>query len=75
MGTNLGKYKRENFDVLSKPNKKPLGRKSKGLTERYNINFTKQESDILQSLHEENGAPISTIIRRHLIKSGIFDTA
>lgn len=82
MATNLKKYKRNDIDLLDKASndrlhpkqKKRLGRKSRGLTERVNINFTKEEFDILNRIHEETGAPLSTIIRKNLAKSGVFNT-
>lgn len=76
MSTDLSKYKRYTNNILDIDNvaidKKKTGRKPQGLSYKVTINFTKEEINELQKIHKNTGAPISTIIRRHLIKSGLI---
>jgi hypothetical protein len=74
MSTDLNKYKRYTNNILDsvKIDKKKTGRKSQGLSYKVTINFTQEEIKELQKIHDTTGAPISTIIRRHLIKSGLI---
>ena len=59
--------------VLNTKNKSKLGRKPTGLTEKYNVSFKKEEAEVLVQMRQETGAPITEIIRRAVIKSGIFN--
>ncbi|WCR55974.1 hypothetical protein [Rickettsia asembonensis] len=77
MATDLTKYQRYNDDILERTKtntaiKKKVGRKSAGLTHKVTINITDQEMQVLSNMHSNTGTPIATIIRRALIKSGIF---
>lgn len=59
--------------LAKNPNKKKLGRKSLGLSHKVTINFTEKEFTELKNIHQETGTPISTIIRRCLIKSKLLN--
>ena len=74
MSTDISKYKRYNTNILDNVNKiqKKPGRKSQGLKCKVTINFTQEEMDILKEINDKTGAAISTIIRRHLVKSGLI---
>ena len=74
MSTDVSKYKRYTDNVLGTPkiDKKKTGRKSQGLSYKVTINLTQEDIKELQKIQDITGAPISSIIRRNLIKSGLI---
>lgn len=58
--------------VTKKTDKAKLGRKPLGLSCKVTINFTEEELAELKDIHQKTGTPISTIIRRSLIKSKLI---
>ena len=64
--------------VVSKNNKQGnvgKGRKAKAspLTEKFTMNFTKEEAEKLYKINTETGIPISTLLRKKLSETGLFD--
>lgn len=79
---NLNKYKRSNINIFEKNTneeikglEKKSRRKGRGtpLTEKFTMNFTKEEAQKLYDINEETGIPISTLLRKKLKESGIFE--
>lgn len=78
--SNLNKYKRTSINLLEEQqqtsSKKEGNRKRRNavpLTEKFTMNFTKEEAGILYKINEETGIPISTLLRKKLMESGLFN--